>query len=228
MADYKNTINLPSTGFPMKADLANREPGRKVEVEVRNFDELQLALDGGAEAILLDNMTPAEIKKAVGIVRDRGLSIPIEASGGIVLENIRKYALAGVDSISVGALTHSAEEAARARQLAPGAVVTAARMTPHLPAADPALPLDDHAAVDDGRLVTRLPAPGSCHLLFFGIVSAPTSGFTRRFQALRCRSLATLRPTRKIQARKFCTSEMLSRVRQQRRKASWAASRASS
>jgi nicotinate-nucleotide pyrophosphorylase (carboxylating) len=88
--------------------LAKREPGRKVQVEVRNFDELQLALDGGAEAILLDNMTPAEVKKAVGIVRDRGLAIPVEASGGIVLENIRKYALAGVDYISVGALTHSA------------------------------------------------------------------------------------------------------------------------
>jgi nicotinate-nucleotide pyrophosphorylase (carboxylating) len=92
----------------LAAALVNREPGRKVEVEVRNFDELQLALDGGAEAILLDNMTPAEIKKAVGIVRDRGLAIPLEASGGIVLENIRKYALAGVDYISVGALTHSA------------------------------------------------------------------------------------------------------------------------
>jgi nicotinate-nucleotide pyrophosphorylase (carboxylating) len=88
--------------------LANREPGRRVEVEVRNFDELQTAIDGGAEAILLDNMTPAEIKKAVGIVRDRGLTIPVEASGGIVLDNIRKYALAGVDYISVGALTHSA------------------------------------------------------------------------------------------------------------------------
>jgi nicotinate-nucleotide pyrophosphorylase (carboxylating) len=92
----------------LAAALTNREPGRKVEVEVRNFDELQLAIDGGAEAILLDNMTPAEIKKAVGIVRGRGLAIPLEASGGIVLENIRKYALAGVDYISVGALTHSA------------------------------------------------------------------------------------------------------------------------
>jgi nicotinate-nucleotide pyrophosphorylase (carboxylating) len=92
----------------LAAALANREPGRKVEVEVRNFDELQLALDGGAEAILLDNMTPAEVKKAAGIVRDRGLTIPVEASGGIVLENIRKYALAGVDYISVGSLTHSA------------------------------------------------------------------------------------------------------------------------
>jgi nicotinate-nucleotide pyrophosphorylase (carboxylating) len=85
-----------------------REPGRKVQVEVRNFEELALALDGGAESILLDNMTPAEIKKAVTMVRDRGLTIPLEASGGIVLENIRKYALAGVDYISVGALTHSA------------------------------------------------------------------------------------------------------------------------
>jgi nicotinate-nucleotide pyrophosphorylase (carboxylating) len=88
--------------------LENRRPGRTVQVEVRSFEELGLALDGGAESILLDNMTPAEIKKAVTIVRDRGLTIPLEASGGIVLENIRKYALAGVDYISVGALTHSA------------------------------------------------------------------------------------------------------------------------
>jgi nicotinate-nucleotide pyrophosphorylase (carboxylating) len=92
----------------LAAALANREPGRKIEVEVRTFDELHAAIDGGAEAILFDNMTPAEIKKAVGIVRDRGLTIPLEASGGIVLENIRKYALTGVDYISVGALTHSA------------------------------------------------------------------------------------------------------------------------
>ena len=88
--------------------LAKRQPGRVVQVEVRSFEELALALDGGAESILLDNMTPAEIKKAVTTVRDRGLTIPLEASGGIVLENIRKYALAGVDYISVGALTHSA------------------------------------------------------------------------------------------------------------------------
>jgi nicotinate-nucleotide pyrophosphorylase (carboxylating) len=88
--------------------LENRRPGRTVQVEVRSFEELTFALDGGAESILLDNMTPAEIKKAVTVVRDRGLTIPLEASGGIVLENIRKYALAGVDYISVGALTHSA------------------------------------------------------------------------------------------------------------------------
>ncbi|HZU10932.1 MAG TPA: carboxylating nicotinate-nucleotide diphosphorylase [Pseudacidobacterium sp.] len=85
-----------------------RQPGQTIDVEVRTFDELKVALDNGAESLLLDNMTPEEVKKAVGIVRERGLNIPIEASGGIHLENVRKYALAGVDYISVGALTHSA------------------------------------------------------------------------------------------------------------------------
>ena len=84
-----------------------RKPGQTIDIEVRTFDELQAALENGAESLLLDNMTPAEIKKAVGIVNKHG-KIPTEASGGIVLENIRKYALAGVDYISVGALTHSA------------------------------------------------------------------------------------------------------------------------
>jgi nicotinate-nucleotide pyrophosphorylase (carboxylating) len=80
-----------------------------VQCEVRNLAELEQALDGGAESLLLDNMSQAETKKAVGIVRARGLEIPLEASGGIItLENIRKYALAGVDFISVGALTQSA------------------------------------------------------------------------------------------------------------------------
>ncbi|AXC15335.1 Quinolinate phosphoribosyltransferase [decarboxylating] [Acidisarcina polymorpha] len=88
--------------------LENREPGRTVQIEVRNLDELNLALDGGAEAVLFDCMSPADLKKAVGIVRARGLTIPLEAAGGITLESIRKYALTGVDSISVGALTHSA------------------------------------------------------------------------------------------------------------------------
>jgi nicotinate-nucleotide pyrophosphorylase (carboxylating) len=85
-----------------------RTPGQTIDIEVRSFEELETALEYGAESLLLDNMTPAEVKKAVGIVRKRGLTIPIEASGGILIENIRKYALAGVDYISVGALTHSA------------------------------------------------------------------------------------------------------------------------
>jgi nicotinate-nucleotide pyrophosphorylase (carboxylating) len=85
-----------------------RKPGQTIDIEVRNSHELELALDHGAESLLLDNLTPAEVKKAVAVVRDRGLAIPVEASGGITLENIRKYALAGPDYISVGALTHSA------------------------------------------------------------------------------------------------------------------------
>lgn len=85
-----------------------RREGQVIDIEVRTFDELREALDNGAESLLLDNFTPAEIKKAVKIVRERGGEIPTEASGGIVLENIRKYALAGVDYISAGALTHSA------------------------------------------------------------------------------------------------------------------------
>jgi nicotinate-nucleotide pyrophosphorylase (carboxylating) len=85
-----------------------RKPGQTIEIEVRNFAELDLALEHGADSLLLDNMTPAEVKKAVATVRERGLALPIEASGGITLENVRKYALAGPDYISVGALTHSA------------------------------------------------------------------------------------------------------------------------
>jgi nicotinate-nucleotide pyrophosphorylase (carboxylating) len=89
--------------------LGARTPGQTVQCEVRNLAELEQALDGGAESLLLDNMSPAETKKAVGVVRARGLEIALEASGGIItLENIRKYALAGVDFISVGALTQSA------------------------------------------------------------------------------------------------------------------------
>ena len=85
-----------------------RAPGQVIDIEVRSMAELNEALDNGAESLLLDNMTPAEVKKAIEVVRGRGLSIPIEASGGIDLSTIRDYALAGPDYISVGALTHSA------------------------------------------------------------------------------------------------------------------------
>lgn len=86
----------------------NRAVGQTIDIEVRTFDELRLALDNGAESLLLDNLSPGDVKKAVAMVRERGGKTPVEASGGIVLDNIRKYALAGVDYISVGALTHSA------------------------------------------------------------------------------------------------------------------------
>jgi nicotinate-nucleotide pyrophosphorylase (carboxylating) len=87
---------------------AKRAQGQVIDIEVRSFAELEEALDNGAESLLLDNMTPAEVKQAIGIVRARGLTIPIEASGGIELGTIRDYALAGPNYISVGALTHSA------------------------------------------------------------------------------------------------------------------------
>src|ERR1700739_1498881 len=85
-----------------------RRGSQPIDIEVRTFDELRAALDNGAESLLLDNMTPAEVKKAVKIVRKHGGNIPTEASGGILLANIRQYAETGVDFISVGALTHSA------------------------------------------------------------------------------------------------------------------------
>jgi nicotinate-nucleotide pyrophosphorylase (carboxylating) len=88
--------------------LARRKPGQVVQVEVRTFDELTEALRGGAESILLDNLSVADTKRAVKQVRSHSAGIPIEASGGMRLDTVREYAMAGVDYISVGALTHSA------------------------------------------------------------------------------------------------------------------------
>ena len=76
----------------------------KVEVEVRNFDELQEALDCGCEIIMLDNMSLSDMTKAVEITNGRA---KLEASGNITLENISEVAKTGVDIISLGALTHS-------------------------------------------------------------------------------------------------------------------------
>ena len=88
--------------------LANRKGEQPVEVEVRNMLELEGALKYGAESILLDNMTPAQTREAVEFIRREAGAMKIESSGGITLENVRQYAEAGVDYISVGALTHSA------------------------------------------------------------------------------------------------------------------------
>ncbi|MFP5206872.1 MAG: carboxylating nicotinate-nucleotide diphosphorylase [Acidobacteriota bacterium] len=91
--------------------LEHRKPGQRIQIEVRTPAELEEALANGAEALLLDNMTPAEVKHSVDRIKREPRWIPTEASGGIVLENIRAYAEAGVDFISVGALTHSAKAA---------------------------------------------------------------------------------------------------------------------
>ncbi|WP_436415470.1 carboxylating nicotinate-nucleotide diphosphorylase [Petrimonas sp.] len=77
----------------------------KIEIEVRNFDELNQALAvGGVDRIMLDNFTPEQTREAVKLVNGR---VELESSGGITFETIRRYAEAGVDYISVGALTHS-------------------------------------------------------------------------------------------------------------------------
>ena len=88
--------------------LAGRKPGQVVQVEVRTPAELDQAIAGGAESILLDNMTPKEVKKAVKQVRKELPKATIEASGSVTLKTVRDYAKTGVDFISVGALTHSA------------------------------------------------------------------------------------------------------------------------
>jgi nicotinate-nucleotide pyrophosphorylase (carboxylating) len=89
--------------------LERRQSGQRVQIEVRTPLELEQALEFGAEAILLDNMTPTQVRDSVDRIKEEKRWIPTEASGGIVLENIRAYAEAGVDFISVGALTHSAK-----------------------------------------------------------------------------------------------------------------------
>ncbi len=84
-----------------------KEKGKnlKIEIEVRNFDELQEALKiGGIDRIMLDNFTPENTRKAVEIIGGR---YETESSGGITIDTLRQYSECGVDYISVGALTHS-------------------------------------------------------------------------------------------------------------------------
>ena len=84
---------------------ANHKDGMKIEIEVRNFDELDEALaTGHVDRIMLDNFTPENTKKAVYIVAGR---CELESSGGITFDTLRDYGECGVDYISVGALTHS-------------------------------------------------------------------------------------------------------------------------
>jgi len=83
----------------------------KIEVEVATLEQIKEALDAQADILLLDNMTPEMVRQAVQIVSERegeDRRTLLEASGGINLSNVRQYAEAGVDLISIGALTHSA------------------------------------------------------------------------------------------------------------------------
>ena len=84
-----------------------KEKGKdlKIEIEVRNFDEIRQVLEiGGVDRVMFDNFTPEDTKKAVEMIGGR---FETESSGGITFDTLRAYAASGVDFISVGALTHS-------------------------------------------------------------------------------------------------------------------------
>jgi nicotinate-nucleotide pyrophosphorylase (carboxylating) len=79
-----------------------------IEVECDSLEQVQAAVECGVDAVLLDNMAPAQLRAAVAIARGRAVT---EASGGITLDNVRDVAQSGVDLVSIGALTHSAPSA---------------------------------------------------------------------------------------------------------------------
>jgi nicotinate-nucleotide pyrophosphorylase (carboxylating) len=89
----------------LKAAKANVGHLVKIEIEVDTLDQLREVLEEGADAVLLDNMTPGDLRSAVALVGGR---MTCEASGGVTLANVAEIAKTGVDLISVGALTHSA------------------------------------------------------------------------------------------------------------------------
>ena len=98
----ENHLRIAGGIAPAVAALRN---GRPIEVEAETLEDVAEALEAGVERILLDNMTPEQVRSAVELVSGRA---QLEASGGISLATVRAYAEAGVDFISVGALTHSA------------------------------------------------------------------------------------------------------------------------
>jgi nicotinate-nucleotide pyrophosphorylase (carboxylating) len=98
----ENHLRIAGGIAPAVAALRN---GRPIEVEAETLDDVAEALAAGVERILLDNMTPEQVRQAVELVDGRA---QLEASGGISLATVRAYSDTGVDFISVGALTHSA------------------------------------------------------------------------------------------------------------------------
>jgi nicotinate-nucleotide pyrophosphorylase (carboxylating) len=103
----KNNHLRLAGGIPAAIEKARRDrpAGLAIEVEITSLAELEDAIRAGADAVLLDNMTPTEVGRCVARA---GGHVRVEVSGGISADNIRAYAETGVDYISVGALTHSA------------------------------------------------------------------------------------------------------------------------
>jgi len=94
----------------LRAARASASDGMPVQLEVDSLEQLDQALATGLDAVLLDNFSPGQVAAAVARIRlhPRAASCWIEASGGITLANVRAYGEAGADTVSVGALTHSA------------------------------------------------------------------------------------------------------------------------
>ncbi|MDE0886322.1 MAG: carboxylating nicotinate-nucleotide diphosphorylase [Myxococcota bacterium] len=92
----------------VRAALAGADPGIRVQVEVESLEDAEIACDAGADFLLLDNQSPAQVRAIVE--RLAGVAL-LEASGGITLDNLREYAESGVHRISLGVLTHSAPSA---------------------------------------------------------------------------------------------------------------------
>jgi len=103
-----NHIHLAgSIKTALQRAVQNRRGEQVIECEVRSLPELEEALQNGAEAILLDNMTPEQVRACVERVQSHSRRVPLEASGGMTIDKVRAYAETGVDYISIGALTHS-------------------------------------------------------------------------------------------------------------------------
>lgn len=80
----------------------------KIEVEIKDFEELDQAIEGKADIIMLDNMAPKDMRRAVKIIREKRKDTTIEASGNVNLDTLEDICKTGIDIVSVGALTHSA------------------------------------------------------------------------------------------------------------------------
>jgi nicotinate-nucleotide pyrophosphorylase (carboxylating) len=114
LALMKNKKQAVLTACRIAQAMASKD--KPVIVEVESLSEVHDALLGKADIILLDNMTPATVKRAVKLIDGRAL---VEVSGGITLKNVRAMAAAGPDRISIGALTHSAPGATVSLELKP-------------------------------------------------------------------------------------------------------------
>lgn len=104
LLSYENQLDIPGTIKSLR-----KKTGKLIEIEVDTLDQFREALNAGPDIILLDNMTTAQIKKAVFLNKKSGRKILLEASGNVRLDTVSAIAKTGVDRISVGQLTHSAK-----------------------------------------------------------------------------------------------------------------------